>query len=279
MAIINTGQTFTPTDTVTNTKLQDIADAATFNDPADETSLELITDGANAGKLGIKDDGVTTDKVLDANITFAKIVNITDSLKVIGRTTAGAGAAEEVTINDDDDLSSASAITLATDESIKAYVDQFKPNIVQAVKSDTFKELNPNNVWIDVPDLVVSITPKFSTSKMLVQAMVSSSTNNGAYGVLFKLVRDTTDIALGDADGLRTRCSFTGGYSGGSAAPSNGVDYLDSPVLTVGTPVTYKVQCTMETTVDIYINRSNTSTDANEIPRPISTLTVTEIYQ
>ena len=123
MAIITTGQAFTPTGPVTNTKLQDIASKATFNDPVDETSLELIPLGTNAGKLGIKDDGVTTDKVLDANITVAKIGGITDSLKVIGRTTAGAGAAEEVTINDDDDLSSASAITLATDESIKAYVD------------------------------------------------------------------------------------------------------------------------------------------------------------
>ena len=63
MAIINTGQTFTPTDTVTNTKLQDIADAATFNDPADETSLELITGGDNAGKLGVKDDGITPAKL------------------------------------------------------------------------------------------------------------------------------------------------------------------------------------------------------------------------
>jgi len=63
MAIINTGQTFAPTDTVTNTKLQDIADAATFDDPADETSLELITGGANTGKLGVKDDGITPAKL------------------------------------------------------------------------------------------------------------------------------------------------------------------------------------------------------------------------
>ena len=51
MAIINTGQTFTATDTVTNTKLEDIADAATFNDPVDETTLELIIGGSNVGKL------------------------------------------------------------------------------------------------------------------------------------------------------------------------------------------------------------------------------------
>ena len=63
MAIITTGQTFTATDTVTNTKLQDIASAATFDDPADETTLELISSGTNAGKLGIKDDGITPAKL------------------------------------------------------------------------------------------------------------------------------------------------------------------------------------------------------------------------
>lgn len=63
MAIITTGQTFTATETVTNTKLQDIASAATFNDPADETSLELIPLGTNAGKLGVKDAGITPAKL------------------------------------------------------------------------------------------------------------------------------------------------------------------------------------------------------------------------
>jgi len=109
MAIITTGNNFDATAAVTSTTLNNIANAATFDDPVDGTSLELKVDG----KLGIKDAGVTV----------AKIGGITDSLKVIGRTTAGAGVAEEVTINDDNDLSSASAITLATDESIKAYVD------------------------------------------------------------------------------------------------------------------------------------------------------------
>ena len=65
MAIITTGQTFTATETVTNTKLQDIASAATFDDPVDGTSLELIPLGTNAGKLGIKDAGVTPAKLSD----------------------------------------------------------------------------------------------------------------------------------------------------------------------------------------------------------------------
>ena len=114
MAIITTGNSFGTTDAVTATKLNNIANAATFVSGAvDGTSLELISGGSDNGKLGIKDAGVTK----------AKIENISAPLRVLGRTTSGAGVAEEVTINDNDDLSGASAITLATDESIKAYVD------------------------------------------------------------------------------------------------------------------------------------------------------------
>ncbi len=84
MAIITTGQTFTATGPVTNTKLQDIASKATFNDPVDETSLELIPLGTNAGKLGIKDAGVTAAKLATDALELAYPVgsiymNATDS--------------------------------------------------------------------------------------------------------------------------------------------------------------------------------------------------------
>lgn len=127
MAIINTGQTFTTTDTVTNTKLQDIANLATFNDPVDETSLELKVDG----KLGVKDGGVTatklatdavvTSKIANNNVTFAKLTDVID----------------------DDTMATASATKLATSESIKAYVDTsktsaFTPSTYAGEESVTF---------------------------------------------------------------------------------------------------------------------------------------------
>ena len=252
---ITPGNSFNPTETVTSTKLNDLGSPTAALTAASIGTADIADDAITPALIA--GDAVTTPAILDANVTFAKLTDVID----------------------DDTMATASDTTLATSESIKAYVDKLKLNIVQAVKTDKFTELNPNNVWIDIPDLSVSITPKFSNSKMLVQAMVSSSTNSGAYGVYFKLVRDSTDIGIGDTDGSRTRCSFTGGYSGGSSAASNGIDFLDTPSLVAGTPVTYKVQCTCETTVDVYINRTNTNTDANEIPRPISTLTVTEIYQ
>ncbi len=277
--ILNTTQQYLAADVVTHTNLNNIIGGTTFVSGVDGATDDVSLEVAGGGSLQIKDDGVTTPKILDANVTKAKLEDISAPLRLLGRTTAGAGAPEEVTVNDDDDLSSASAITLATDESIKAYIDKLKPNVVQSVKSDTFENLNPQNQWNELTGLSVSITPKFANSKILVEAMVSNSTNDTRYGVLFKLVRDTTDIALGDTDGDRTRCSFTGGYSGGRTCPSNGVKFLDSPTIVVGTPINYQVQCSLETTVDIYVNRSNTNTDANEVPRPISSITVTEVYQ
>ena len=123
--------TFTPTDTVTSTKLNDLG-----------SPMAALT-AASIGTADIADDAITTAKILDANVTTAKILNanvttakIADSsvtkakmenisapLRVLGRTTAGAGVAEEVTINNDNAMSNASASTLATDASIKQYVD------------------------------------------------------------------------------------------------------------------------------------------------------------
>jgi len=145
MAIITTGQTFNPTGVVTSTKLEDIANKATFVAGAvDGTSLELISSGTDAGKLGIKDAGITTDKVADSTdktdgVTLPKIQHISTD-KILGRQTASDGNVEEVDVviggtgdagvlfdNDDmldnSDTAGGSATRGATQQSIKAYVD------------------------------------------------------------------------------------------------------------------------------------------------------------
>jgi len=77
---------------------------------------------SQAGAFTIGTDKVVTDKILNSNVTKAKIENVAN-MKVLGNTSGSAAAPEEVTINDTDDMSDASATTIATSESIKAYVD------------------------------------------------------------------------------------------------------------------------------------------------------------
>jgi hypothetical protein len=112
ITITPAGLPFGGTDTVTSTRLNEARNP---------------TAALDAGTIVNADVSATADisgsKLADATVTKAKIENISAPLRVLGRTTAGAGVAEEVTINDEDDMANASAITLATDESIKAYVD------------------------------------------------------------------------------------------------------------------------------------------------------------
>jgi hypothetical protein len=140
MAVLSTGQSFSSGDQVTAQKLNDIISQATFTSAADTTDNSTLTLGSS--KLKVKDAGitatqlnadsvitakiqnnaVTTDKIIDSAVTLAKIQNIETS-KVIGRTTASTGVPELVSILDEDNMASDSNTSIATQQSIKAYID------------------------------------------------------------------------------------------------------------------------------------------------------------
>ena len=129
--VTNKGTTYADGSQVTSTNLNDIVDDAIFNTNAvDDTTIglnasspkALFVKNAGIDTAQLKDNAVTTAKITDANVTKAKIENVAN-LKVLGNTSGSAAAPQEVTINDTDDMSDASATTIATSESIKAYVD------------------------------------------------------------------------------------------------------------------------------------------------------------
>ena len=140
MGVITTGQTFSSGDQVTASKLNDIANQATFTSASattDDSTLTLASRKLKVKELGItstqlatdsvitakiQDNAVTTDKITDSAVTLAKIENIATA-KVIGRTTAGTGVPEQVSILDEDNMASDSNTSIATQQSIKAYID------------------------------------------------------------------------------------------------------------------------------------------------------------
>ena len=125
ITITPAGAAFDPTDTVTSTRLNEARNPTAALDAGTIVNADV---SATADILG--------SKLADATVTKAKIENISAPLRVLGRTTAGAGVAEEVTINDEGDMANASAITLATDESIKAYVDEYAMKYSGVTASD-----------------------------------------------------------------------------------------------------------------------------------------------
>jgi hypothetical protein len=128
MPIINKGTAFSNGEQLTADKLNDLVDLATFDQSATDSASTTVN---TSGQIAVKDNGVSTSKIADANVTKAKIENVAD-YKVLGNVSGTAAAPQEVAILDEDTMSSNSATSLATQQSIKAYVDSSTPTFVPA---------------------------------------------------------------------------------------------------------------------------------------------------
>lgn len=239
--VTNKGTEYQDGSQVTSTNLNDIVDDAVFNNNAvDGVTLGLnssspkalfvnnqgidtaqlkdnavttvkITD-ANVTTAKIADDNVTTAKIADSNVTKAKIENVAD-MKVLGNTSGSATAPQEVSILDEDDMSSNSATAVATQQSIKAYVDTFSsaPAIVTTftARNGESQRYFKNLSEVTDPNSIISINSgqeiQFaSTGTYLVKAGVNIDDNDGTsgdyyYAVLVPTHGSTSAISFGGA--------------------------------------------------------------------------------
>jgi len=148
--------------------------------------------------------------------------------------------------------------------------------VKQTVKTDTFSAANGSTV--DITGLSVSITPSSSSNKVLVTYDTNVSMANGSYHAHIFLVRGSTKIFLGDAEGSRTRASnfvISGNDGNGGIYyyPVHG-EFLDSPATTSAT--TYKIQLLGQNNT-MYVNRTQYDSDATGVNRIVSQITAKEI--
>ena len=146
---------------------------------------------------------------------------------------------------------------------------------VQTIKTDTFSTTSVT--YTDVTGLSVSITPTSATSKILVMYDVKGSCEN--IQLAFALVRNSTQIYMGDASGNRRRASsVVGGIPDPSESnrfPQQGVAiFLDSPATT--STLTYKIQAAVNAGTG-YVNQPGQDQDENYRARTASSITVMEI--
>ena len=153
--------------------------------------------------------------------------------------------------------------------------------VLQTVKTDTFSRNGSS--WGDITGMNQSITPISTSSKVFVMVDLKIGADHGDSDYNFKIVRGSTDIYIGDADGSKRRSSMgTGAYG----MPSNTADgqyrleqvslmFLDSPSTTSAT--TYKVQIINVGGRTNYINRNHHNGDTAATPRTASSITLMEI--
>jgi len=148
--------------------------------------------------------------------------------------------------------------------------------VVSTTKSDTFS--TSSFAFTDVTGLSVSITPSTTSSKILVLVNLTGDGTMGQTRAVYRLVRNSTAIAIGDTAGSRPR-AFAGIYRANDNNTSGvvSVSYLDSPAST--SEQTYKVQASEgnDTSYSVYVNRAAGWSDANGHPATISTITAIEV--
>ena len=208
MARFVTGKTFGTTETVTAALLnQAVNDAAISTDSVDGSTIEV-----NSNALRLKDSGITTAKIADSSskttgVTFAKMQHISTA-KVLGRSTAGEGDVEEAfDFKDEDDMSSNSATALASQQSIKAYVDS--TGIVQtALGSTTTGATTTSSIPLDntAPQideggstgLSVSMTPTSTSNTIRATIEARFRSNVGGSTFVVALFEDNTCVGVSE---------------------------------------------------------------------------------
>ena len=116
MAIITSGKTFANGEQLSASKLNQVITAATFASGAIDNSVMQIVGDA----ITVADGGIATAKIADSAVTKAKIENVAN-MKALGNTSGSAASPQEVAILDENDMSSDSDTSLATQQSIKAF--------------------------------------------------------------------------------------------------------------------------------------------------------------
>jgi hypothetical protein len=152
-------------------------------------------------------------------------------------------------------------------------------NVLQVVQTYLPSSFSTSSTsWTDWTGMTATITPKFSTSKILVTLTSSVSNNTQDTFQFVKLVRGSTDIALGNAAGSATRCWIDGSQqnAGSTNVWQKGLagTFLDSPSTTSAT--TYKLQVIVTRAGTAYFGQTAETSDANRSATS-SSLTLMEI--
>lgn len=268
--VVETTDTFATNQVITSTLMNNIIDQTLFTSQAlaaGTGTLELVagrmkvaTNGITSNEMGtdavtenaIAADAVTTAKILDLNVTTGKIADLGVTTSKIADT----------------------SITAA-----KIAYSNFPIQVVQVVKSDIQTVVGNASAFTDIVGLTLTLTRVVASAsgKIRVQANILGSSNNANYGLILRIMRDSTVIGVGNAAGSRVRATSNTGYNGAYGNNPGIIDFIDTAPGSSAT-VTYKIEVRTHTGVEGYINRVNTDTDITSfVPRTISTLTLTEL--
>jgi len=153
--------------------------------------------------------------------------------------------------------------------------------VVSTTKTDTFSASTASGAFTAVTGLSAAITPSATSSKILVRVTLVGASSRDSGGGMgdFRIKRDSTAIAIGDAAGSRARLSGAAlvsvGYALGIVGSS--AEVLDTPSSTSAITYSVDIYNSSSSTETLYVNRTDNNSDSATRPRAVSTITLMEV--
>jgi hypothetical protein len=143
--------------------------------------------------------------------------------------------------------------------------------VVSATKTDIFSSSSTS--FVDITGLAVDITPSSALSKILVFTSLIADQSSTEYP-MFKLLRDSLDVLVGDAEGSRIQVTFGTSAAAGNRPQTASYTAYDSP--NTANQITYKIQGRVNAGT-FFVNRSSNDTNGTGHFRAAATITVMEV--
>ena len=254
---------------ITTAKITDanITTAKIANDAVDKDKVNLVSTSSSAG-LEVKGDG-TTDGYLQLNCN-----QNTHGIK-LKSPPHSASASYTLTFPNND--GGTSQFLQTNGSGVLTWADAGGGKVGQVITTqltDVTSTTSTSDVAIS--GYTAAITPVATSSKVLVTMYLTIGGNDNET-IPFKMFRNTTQIALGDADSSRNRVTFAWRNPGAdfnyTPIPFC-VSWLDSPASTSEQTYSMKWSTTADT---VYLNRSWDNTDAINYGRSVSCIILQEI--
>lgn len=214
----------------------------------------------------IKAAAVTTAKIADANVTYAKIQNVADA-RLLGRSQGAAGVVQELTVG--------SNLTLSA-----GALNALRPAVVftNVLTTAVYTLPTVRGSATEITQLTTSITPQTATSKVLVQFNISCETQVRAAFILERVIGATvTELGIPTSAGLRINGIRVQPWDGNNDFSQLIVPicFVDSPTSTAA--VTYRIKVYGDGAYIFGLNRSITDTDNTNYTRATSQVILQEI--
>lgn len=230
-------------------------------------TLGIATGGVAAGQLA--SDAVETAKIKDANVTLAKIANVTDA-RLLGRSAGSAGAPQEITVGTGLSLSSG---TLSATGAGYPQVAQ-----THTGTATTYSVPTSRGSAVEIAAITTAMTPANSSSKVLVTINLSHevATNNCVFILTRTVGGVETEIGSGTSSGSRLYGIAAAPYDADVVSTMShlSLSYLDSPA--TASECTYKLKAYADSAVTLYLNRTVTDSDSTTYERAASRMILQE---